>query len=198
MQDIRLNILLPRAGAFVFNTTQAEPTPNEGKYFPVPKQGEMMQKFISYDDFTYWHLEEKSITVSGFIAKTEYSALPKNAEELVEMSRLDYINTPFAKNKKYVLLRWKTEAGDNIIHPFQRSTMPTNELPYTNTGMTGSQYSLIPEYHVGLEAGERMVLNTAFRKGEAEAIVYNADGSIFKRYKLIGNEATTDIEWKEK
>lgn len=118
----------------------------------------------------------------------------KNADELIEFNRLDYSGTKFAKNKKYVLIKWENEMGD-IVHPFDRIPMPVNEVPYTNTGMLGSQHSLIPEYVIQ----GRINLKNGIKVDKVEAIVYNADGSIDKVYKIKEDEINGIIQnvWKE-
>lgn len=76
--------------------------------------------------------------------------------------------------------------GNKIIHPFDKIPELKADLPYTNTGMPGSKQALIPEYFID----ESYVVNLLELSdgNEVEAIVYNADGSIYERYKLGDDE----------
>lgn len=150
------------------------------QYFPKPKQGERLRKVITIETMEKWQLGKNnpnfkgaSLLKNGFLTKAEDYITPRSTEELIENLRLDYSGTKFSKEKGFVVIEYKNPTP-NVEHPFNRSKI-NDDLPYTNTGMTGSKRNIIPEYHstdiVTFSRGD--ILN-----------VYDKNGIIIETYIL--------------
>lgn len=111
---------------------------------------------------------------AGFITKAEDYVIPKSSEELIENLRLDYSGTKFSKDKGFVVIEYKNQSA-NVEHPFNRAKI-NDDLPYTNTGMTGSKQNIISEYH-----SYDIVI---FSKGDA-ARVYDKNERILEHYRVV-------------
>ncbi|GJQ06313.1 hypothetical protein CAPN010_04710 [Capnocytophaga cynodegmi] len=146
------------------------------QYFPKPKKGDKLRKVMTEEDFVKYYKDVKNPTMikgAGFITKVEDYEIPNSSEELIENLRLDYSGTKFSKEKGFVVIEYKNPTP-NVEHPFNRSKI-NDDLPYTNTGMTGSKRNIIPEYHstdiVTFSRGD--ILN-----------VYDKNGIIIETYIL--------------
>ena len=147
-------------------------------HFPVPKSGEKLRKVITLGDVNRFHLslnaEEK--VIFGFLSKAEDYTIPSSSEELIEYLRLDYTGSPFRKENGFAVIEFPCPPNIKIIHPFEDvSVVKKSIAPYTNTGMSGSQKTIIPEYYtqeiIKLPEGSFLFL-------------YDATGNITKKYVL--------------
>ena len=147
-------------------------------HFPVPKSGEKLRKVITLGDVNQFHLslnaEEK--VIFGFLSKAEDYTIPSSSEELIEYLRLDYTGSPFRKENGFAVIEFPCPPNIKIIHPFEDvSVVKKSIAPYTNTGMSGSQKTIIPEYY----AQEKIKLPEG-----SFLFLYDATGNITKKYVL--------------
>ncbi|GIM53288.1 hypothetical protein CAPN004_23170 [Capnocytophaga cynodegmi] len=159
------------------------------KHFPKPKQGDILRKVMPIEDFVNYYRDVKKPTMSrgaGFITKSEDYVIPNSSDELIENLRLDYQGTKFSKEKGFVVIEYENPSS-NVEHPFNTS-QSINDLPYTNTGMTGSKHNIIPEYY-SADIVE-------FKIGDI-AKVYDKNGKVIESYKIEIDELTNKTIWKK-
>lgn len=159
------------------------------KNFPNPKVGNDIRKVMPEEDFIKYYRDVKRPTMSrgaGFITKAEDYIIPKSSEELIENLRLDYSGTKFSKDKGFVTIEYKNQST-NVIHPFDRPKIG-DDLPYTNTGMTGSKHNIIPEYY----SADIVEFDI-----DDIARVYDKDGKVIESYKIIEDKLTKEKIWKK-
>lgn len=159
------------------------------KNFPNPKVGDNLRKVMPEEDFVKYYRDAKKPAMSrgaGFITKAEDYVIPKSSEELIENLRLDYSGTKFSKDKGFVAIEYKNPST-NVIHPFNRSKIE-DDLPYTNTGMTGSKHNIIPEYYSAeiVEFGIDDI-----------ARVYDKDGKVIEIYKIVEDKLSKEKIWEK-
>lgn len=108
---------------------------------------------------------------------------------MIEYLRLDYKGTGFKSNEGFAIIEFPYLGETKIMHPFEVSNILTdNPAPYTNTGMSGSSRTIIPEYY--LSEGISLPQGT-------QLTIYDQAGSQIRQYVL---EITLKKEfiWHEK
>ena len=119
------------------------------RYLPVPKPGEMLRKVITLADVEKYYLQYEEVPfVQKFIAKaTDYEV--SSAKNMIEYLRLDYKGTGFKPNEGFAIIEFPYPGETKIMHPFEvPDILKDNPAPYTNTGMSGSSRTIIPEYYL--------------------------------------------------
>jgi hypothetical protein len=155
------------------------------QYFPIPASGVRMRKILSLADVEAYHLGVNAPAgakqINGFVTKVEDMNI-SSAKQLIEDMRLDYLKTKFSNGQGFAAIEYTNPAGNSqLIHPFNRTNI-TDNIPYTNTGMIGSNSKIIPEYHQGIKSDD-------FFKLREDAIlkIYDANGNMQKMYELLPN-----------
>ena len=94
----------------------------------------------------------------------------------MEYLRLDYKGTGFKPNEGFAIIGFPYPGETKIMHPFEvPNILMDNPAPYTNTGMSGSSRTIIPEYY----AQEKIKLPEG-----SFLFLYDATGNITKKYVL--------------
>ena len=163
------------------------------RYLPVPKPGEMLRKVITLADVEKYYLQYKEVpSVQKFIAKaTDYEV--SSAKNMIEYLRLDYKGTGFKPNEGFAIIEFPYPGETKIMHPFEvPDILMDNPAPYTNTGMSGSSRTIIPEYYlserIGLPQGTQLT-------------IYDQAGSQIRQYVLkitSKSKGKKEFIWDEK
>ena len=146
------------------------------RYLPVPKPGEMLRKVITLADVEKYYLQYEEVPfVQKFIAKaTDYEV--SSAKNMIEYLRLDYKGTGFKPNEGFAIIEFPYPGETKIMHPFEvPDILKDNPAPYTNTGMSGSSRTIIPEYY--LSKGIKLPQGT-------QLTIYDQAGSQIRQYVL--------------
>lgn len=163
------------------------------RYLPVPKPGEMLRKVITLADVEKYYLQYEEVPfVQKFIAKaTDYEV--SSAKNMIEYLRLDYKGTGFKPNEGFAIIEFPYPGETKIMHPFEvPDILKDNPAPYTNTGMSGSSRTIIPEYYLS----ERIELPQG-----TQLTIYDQAGSQIRQYvfKITSNsEGEKQLTWHEK
>ena len=68
---------------------------------------------------------------------------------MIEYLRLDYKGTGFKSNEGFAIIEFPYPEETKIMHPFEvPNILMDNPAPYTNTGISGSSKTIIPEYYL--------------------------------------------------
>ena len=68
---------------------------------------------------------------------------------MIEYLRLDYKGTGFKSNEGFAIIEFPYPGETKIMHPFEvPNILMDNPAPYTNTGISGSSKTIIPEYYL--------------------------------------------------
>ena len=155
------------------------------RYLPVPKPGEMLRKVITIADAKKYYLQYKEVPfVQKFIAKAKDYEV-SSAKNMIEYLRLDYKGTGFKPNEGFAIIEFPYPGKTKIMHPFEvPNILMDNPAPYTNTGMSGSSRTIIPEYY--LSEGIELPQGT-------QLTIYDQTGSKIRQYVL---EITSNQEGK--
>ena len=109
---------------------------------------------------------------------------------MIEYLRLDYKGTGFKPNEGFAIIEFPYPGETKIMHPFEvPNILMDNPAPYTNTGMSGSSRTIIPEYYLS----ERISLPQG-----AQLTIYDQAGSQIRQYilKIISNsEGQKQLTW---
>lgn len=156
------------------------------RYLPVPKPGEMLRKVITIADAKKYYLQYKEVPfVQKFIAKAKDYEV-SSAKNMIEYLRLDYKGTGFKPNEGFAIIEFPYPGKTKIMHPFEvPNILMDNPAPYTNTGMSGSSRTIIPEYY--LSEGIELPQGT-------QLTIYDQTGSKIRQYVL---EITSNQEEKK-
>ena len=150
------------------------------RYLPVPEPGEMLRKVITLADAKKYYLQYEGVpSVQKFIAKAKDYEV-SSAKNMIEYLRLDYKGTGFKPNEGFAIIEFPYPGETKIMHPFEVPNILDNPAPYTNTGMSGSSRTIIPEYYLS----ERISLPQG-----AQLTIYDQAGSQIRQYvlKIISN-----------
>jgi hypothetical protein len=105
---------------------------------------------------------------------------------MIEYLRLDYKGTGFKSNEGFAIIGFPYPGETKIMHPFEvPNILMDNPAPYTNTGMSGSSRTIIPEYYLS-EEGISLPQGT-------QLTIYDQRGSKIRQYVL---EITSNPEGK--
>ena len=160
------------------------------RYLPVPEPGEMLRKVITLADAKKYYLQYEGVpSVQKFIAKAKDYEV-SSAKNMIEYLRLDYKGTGFKPNEGFAIIEFPYPGETKIMHPFEvPNILMDNPAPYTNTGMSGSSRTIIPEYYLS----ERISLPQG-----AQLTIYDQAGSQIRQYvlKIISNsEGQKQLTW---
>ena|GEM_PF-7023682 len=146
------------------------------RYLPVPKPGEMLRKVITLADVEKYYLQYEEVPfVQKFIAKAKDYEV-SSAKNMIEYLRLDYKGTGFKPNEGFAIIEFPYPGKTKIMHPFEvPNILVDNPAPYTNTGMSGSSRTIIPEYY--LSKGIKLPQGT-------QLTIYDQAGSQIRQYVL--------------
>ena len=150
------------------------------RYLPVPEPGEMLRKVITLADAKKYYLQYEGVpSVQKFIAKAKDYEV-SSAKNMIEYLRLDYKGTGFKPNEGFAIIEFPYPGETKIMHPFEVPNILDNPAPYTNTGMSGSSRTIIPEYYLS----ERISLPQG-----TQLTIYDQAGSQIRQYvlKIISN-----------
>ena len=150
------------------------------RYLPVPEPGEMLRKVITLADAKKYYLQYEGVpSVQKFIAKAKDYEV-SSAKSMIEYLRLDYKGTGFKPNEGFAIIEFPYPGETKIMHPFEVPNILDNPAPYTNTGMSGSSRTIIPEYYLS----ERISLPQG-----TQLTIYDQAGSQIRQYvlKIISN-----------
>ena len=156
------------------------------RYLPVPKPGEMLRKVITLADVEKYYLHSEHLpSVWKFVAKAKDYEV-SSAKNMIEYLRLDYKGTGFKSNEGFAIIEFPYLGETKIMHPFEVSNILTdNPAPYTNTGMSGSSRTIIPEYYLS----KKIELPQG-----TQLTIYDQAGSQIRQYVL---EITSNPEGKK-
>ena len=163
------------------------------RYLPVPKPGEMLRKVITLADVEKYYLQYEEVPfVQKFIAKaTDYEV--SSAKNMIEYLRLDYKGTGFKPNEGFAIIEFPYPGETKIMHPFEvPNILVDNPAPYTNTGMSGSSRTIIPEYY--LSKGIKLPQGT-------QLTIYDQAGNQIRQYVLkitSKSKVKKKFTWDEK
>ena len=163
------------------------------RYLPVPKPGEMLRKVITLADVEKYYLQYEEVPfVQKFIAKaTDYEV--SSAKNMIEYLRLDYKGTGFKPNEGFAIIEFPYPGKTKIMHPFEvPNILVDNPAPYTNTGMSGSSRTIIPEYY--LSKGIKLPQGT-------QLTIYDQAGNQIRQYVLkitSKSKVKKKFTWDEK
>ena len=162
------------------------------RYLPVPEPGEMLRKVITLADAKKYYLQYEGVpSVQKFIAKAKDYEV-SSAKNMIEYLRLDYKGTGFKPNEGFAIIEFPYPGETKIMHPFEVPNILDNPAPYTNTGMSGSSRTIIPEYYLS----ERISLPQG-----TQLTIYDQAGSQIRQYvfKITSNsEGEKQLTWHEK
>lgn len=127
--------------------------------------------------------------VQKFIAKAKDYEV-SSAKNMIEYLRLDYKGTGFKPNEGFAIIEFPYPGEIKIMHPFEvPNILVDNPAPYTNTGMSGSSRTIIPEYYLS----ERIELPQG-----TQLTIYDQAGSQIRQYvlKITSNsEGEKQLTW---
>ena len=99
-----------------------------------------------------------------------------SAKNMIEYLRLDYKGTGFKPNEGCAIIEFPYPGETQIMHPFEvPNILMDNPAPYTNTGMSGSSRTIIPEYY--LSKGIELPQGT-------QLTIYDLGGKPIQQYVL--------------
>lgn len=136
----------------------------------------MLRKVITLADVEKYYLQYKEVpSVQKFIAKAKDYEV-SSAKNMIEYLRLDYKGTGFKPNEGFAIIEFPYPGKIKIMHPFEvPNILVDNPAPYTNTGMSGSSRTIIPEYY--LSKGIKLPQGT-------QLTIYDQAGSQIRQYVL--------------
>ena len=112
---------------------------------------------------------------------------------MIEYLRLDYKGTGFKPNEGFAIIEFPYPGKTKIMHPFEvPNILVDNPAPYTNTGMSGSSRTIIPEYYLS----ERIELPQG-----TQLTIYDQAGSQIRQYVLkitSKSKGKKKFTWDEK
>ena len=163
------------------------------RYLPVPEPGEMLRKVITLADAKKYYLQYEEVpSVQKFIAKAKDYEV-SSAKNMIEYLRLDYEGTGFKPNEGFAIIEFPYPGETQIMHPFEvPNILMDNPAPYTNTGMSGSSRTIIPEYY--LSEGISLPQGT-------QLTIYDQAGSQIRQYVLkitSKSKGKKKFTWDEK
>ena len=163
------------------------------RYLPVPEPGEMLRKVITLADVEKYYLHSEHLpSVRKFVAKAKDYEV-SSAKNMIEYLRLDYKGTGFKSNEGFAIIEFPYPGEIKIMHPFEvPNILVDNPAPYTNTGMSGSSRTIIPEYY--LSKGIKLPQGT-------QLTIYDQAGNQIRQYVLkitSKSKGKKELIWDEK